>query len=240
MAEVTTPFQGGWSAFGNQAGLAEILRPEIGGSFQNRYLVSELSGTSGYLAIPVRAGTFAVSIYQFGKIPFRQDKFGLAYARKITLKLSLGLQFNYYRLFLSEDNRSAGTAGIELGVQYLCNEKLILGMHLLNPYQAGIRIYTGEYNYPSLIKFGLLNKLSDSFSLVSELENDFADKLRVKIGMEYCVLKNLSLRLGPLGNPWQLTAGIGFMVNQLTVDLASRYDRFLGSSPAVSFQYQLK
>lgn len=240
LAEIYTPLSDGWSVFGNQAGLAEIEHPEIGGSFQNRFLISELSSAAGYLAIPIQSNVFAVSVYQFGKVPFRQEKYGLAYARTVFSKLKVGFQFNYYRLFLSEDNRSAGTAGLELGLQYILNSKLVAGIHVLNPYQTGIKLYSGKFSYSSLIRLGILYQVSDSFILLSELENDFGNQLRVKAGMECRILQNLYLRLGASGKPWQLSAGFGFQLKKLTIDLASKYDQYLGSSPAVSFQYQLK
>jgi hypothetical protein len=240
LAEINSPLSDGWSVFGNQAGLAGVEHPEIGGSFQNRFLISELSSVAGYLAIPVNSNVFAVSVYQFGKVPFRREKYGLAYARTVFSKLKVGFQFNYYRLFLSEDNRSAGTAGLELGLQYILNSKVVAGLHVLNPYQTGIKLYSGKFSYSSLIQLGILYQVSDSFILLSDLENDFDNQLRIKVGLEYRVLQNLCLRLGSSGKPWQFTAGFGFKLKKLSIDLASKYDQYLGSSPAVSFQYQFQ
>lgn len=240
LAEIYAPLSDGWSVFGNQAGLAGIKHSEVGGSFQNRFLISELSSVAGYLLIPVQTNVFAVSVYQFGKVPFRQEKYGLAYARTVFAKLKVGFQFNYYRLFLSEDNRSTGTAGFELGLQYSLNRKLVAGIHVQNPYQTRIKLYSGIFSYPSIIRFGILYQVSDSFILLSELENDFNNQLRVKAGMEYRILQSLCLRLGTSGKPWQLTAGFGFQIKKLTIDLASKYDQYLGSSSAISFQYQFK
>jgi hypothetical protein len=238
LAEVSSPLSDCWSAFGNQAGLAGITKPEAGGSFQNRFLVSELSSSAGLLVLPVQSSVFAVSIYQFGKIPFRQEKFGLAYSRKLMPQLNFGVQFNYYRLFLSEDNRSAGVAGLELGIQYFFNQRLVAGMHVVNPFRTGIKLYSGNFNFASLINIGTLYQLSDSFSLMAELENNFEQRFRIKAAMEYRVLNKFFLRIGTSGKPMQLSAGIGFQVNKLTIDLASAYNQYLGNSPSVSFKYQ--
>lgn len=229
---------GCWSVFGNQAGLAGIGHPEIGGSFHNRFLVEELSSRSGWFVFPVQSSVFAFSLYQFGEIPFRQDKFGLSYARRIFPKLSFGLQFNYYRLFLSEDNRSASSSGLELGLQYLVTSRLVLGAHVLNPYQTSIKTYSGNFRYPSRLNVGAFCRLSDTFSLTSDLENDFNRHFRLKTGMEYTVLEKLWIRVGVSGKPYEFSAGIGFQVKKLTLDLASSYHQYLGNSPSVSFQYQ--
>lgn len=227
-----------WSVFGNQAGLAGIDRPIVGGSFQNRFLVNELSTRAGLFVLPVQSSVFAFSLSQFGQIPFRQEKYGLAYARQLSPQLNFGVQFNSYRLFLSEENRSVSSFGAELGVQYLFTERFVVGLHVMNPYQTGVKLSSGTFQYPSRIKFGSFYRLSELFSLTSELENDFDDHFILKTGIEYTILEKLFIRTGVSGKPYQLSAGIGFQVKKLTLDLATTYNQYLGSSPSVSFQYQ--
>ena len=237
LADASVGLTGCWSAFGNQSGLAGCNHPEIAGAFQNRYLVSELSTRIGLLVIPVQSTVVAFSLYQFGEVPFRQEKFGIAFARRIFPKLSFGLQFNYYRLFLAEANRSVGSAGLELGIQYLPGKKLNIGLHVLNPYQTSVKTYSEKYNYPSRINFGAGYHLSAAFLMVSEIEHDFAGHFRVKTGMEYSIMEKLYLRTGILTNPYQLSSGIGFHIKKLAVDLGDSFHSNLGNSPSVTFNY---
>jgi len=238
LSDATIGLSDCWSVFGNQAGLAGIDRIVIGGSFQNRFLVNELSTRAGLLVLPVQSSVFAFSLSQFGQIPFRQEKFGLAYARQISPKLNFGVQFNCYRLFLSEENRSVSSYGTELGVQYLFTESLVVGFHIVNPYRTRVKLNSGIFRYPSRIKIGSFYRLSGLFSLTSELENDFDDHFILKTGIEYTILEKLFVRTGVSGKPYQLSAGIGFQVKKLTLDLATTYSQYLGNSPSVSFQYQ--
>lgn len=238
LADASAGLLGCWSVYANQAGLAGINRPEIAGSFQNRFLVNELSTRTGIFVFPVQSSVFAVSLYQFGKIPFRQEKLGITYARRIFPQLNFGVQFNYYRLFLSEDNRSVGSTGLELGMQYLLTDQFIIGFHILNPYKTGIKTLSGNYQYPSRMNIGALYHLSDFFSIASELENDFDSHFIVKTGLEYIIMEKLFLRTGFSGKPYQLSAGFGFQVKKLTLDMATSYNQYLGNSPSVSFQYQ--
>jgi hypothetical protein len=240
MAEVSAPFGGGWSVFGNQAGLAGIEKPDAGISFRNQFLVRELSTRAGYFVLPAHSNVLAISLYQFGSVPFRQEKFGFAFARKVSPQISFGLQFNYYRVFLSEENRSAGVSGLELGLQYYLNRKLTMGLHLTNPYHTGIKLLSGKFEFSSALKFGILYNLSDSFCLVTELEKQFDQKMRIKAAMEYTVLQKLYLRLGTAGNPTAISGGIGFRLNNMTIDLATVFNQYLGNSPGVSIQYSFK
>ena len=239
LAGTSTVLSDCWSVFGNQAGLAGIHRIELGGSFQNRFLVKELSTRAGLLVVPIQSSVFAVSLYQFGQNPFKQEKLGLAYARQISKQLSFGMQFNYYRLFFSEENRTIGSAGLELGFQYLLTRKLLLGTHLVNPYKTIVKTSSGEHRYPSLVNAGVLYHISESISLMTEIENNWTSHLIVKTGMEYHILDRVHLRVGVSGKPYLLSAGFGFMVKKLTVDMATSYNQYLGNSPSVSFQIQL-
>jgi len=238
LSDASTGLSGSWSVFGNQAGLAGINQVVVGGSFQNRFLVNELSTRAGLLVLPVQSSVFAFSLSQFGQIPFRQEKFGLTYARQISPKLNFGMQFNCYRLFLSEENRSVSSFGTELGVQYLFTERFVVGFHVMNPYRTGVKLSSGMFRYPSRIKAGAFYRLSDLFSLTSELENDFDDHIVLKSGIEYSIFEKLFVRAGVSGKPYQLSGGIGFQVKAITLDLATSYNQYLGNSPSFSFQYQ--
>ena len=227
-----------WSVFGNQAGLATTHRLTIGGTFQSRFLIKELSSASGFFLLPVQSSVFAFSVYQFGKTTFRHEKFGLTFARSLNPRLHVGLQFNYYRFFMAEENQTIGTFGAELGFQYQLTNRLMLGFHSLNPYKISIKTFSGEYAYPSRYNIGAHYLLSESFGIVTEIEKDLSQPLFIKTGLEYAIGNKFFIRTGISGKPYQLSAGMGFAVSGLKIDMAVAYNQYLGNSPSVSFQYQ--
>ncbi len=240
LAESSTSLTGPWSVYGNQAGLAALRHVEVGGSFQNRFLVNELSSRSGLFAIPVQDNIFAVSYCQFGKIPFSQDKMGLAYARQLGNYLRFGLQFNRYGLYLAEENKSVFVHGLEVGIQYVLKPDVILGIHLTNPYQTRIKLSSETYRYESRINVGAFFQLSGDFGWALDFENRFDTPVIVKSGFEYEILKSLIVRAGVSGKPYSLSAGFGFRVGKAMVDFATSYNQYLGTSPCVSFRYQIR
>lgn len=227
-----------WSIFGNQAGLAQIDCLTIGGTFQNRFFVKELSSNSGLIVLPLHSSVFAFSVFQFGKTTYRHEKLGIAFAKSLNQRLHFGIQFNYYRFFLAEENKTIGSYGVELGFQYQLTDHLLLGIHALNPYQPRIETFSGEYTYPSRFNIGTYFKLSESFGFLTELQKDLSYPINMMTGLEYNVLEKLFIRTGISGRPYQLSAGMGFVVNKLKIDLAVAYNQYLGNSPSVSFQYQ--
>lgn len=227
-----------WSVFGNQAGLATTRRITVGGTFQSRFLIKELSSGSGLFILPVQSSVFAFSVYQFGKTSFRHEKFGFTFARSLNPRLHFGLQFNYYRFFMAEENQAIGTFGAELGFQYQLNNRLLLGFHSLNPYKISIKTFSGEYSYPSRFNIGAHYRLSESFGFVTEVEKELLHRLLIKTGLEYAISNKLFIRTGISGKPYQLSAGMGFAVSGFKIDMAVAYNQYLGNSPSVSFQYQ--
>jgi hypothetical protein len=238
LAGASVALSGGWSVYGNQAGLSAIDRIEIGGAYLNQFLVHELSVRTGYLAMPFQSSVFALSINQFGEFPYRHDQFGFAYARNLSEKLRIGIQFNYYRLLFPEENRLAGSSGLELGAQYLPGQRLVFGVHLINPYRVKIRTGNGYYRYASRINAGVLYHYSESLRLMSELESGFTNYIFMRSGLEYDIRNQVFLRCGVSRKPYHLCAGFGFHLDKLSVDLATSYHTYLGHSPSVSFQYR--
>lgn len=238
MAGASSGLSGSWAAFGNQAGLASVTRLELAGSFQNKFLVSELSSRTGLVVFPFHGNVFAASFSQFGRVPFQQEKMALAYARSIGPKLRFGLQFNRYGLYLAEENHTENTYGLEVGAQFMTTEKFMLGLHLINPYQTQIKLNSEIYRYESKIRIGGFYQVSDVFGWAMELENGFDDHLLLKSGFEYRILDRLFVRGGVAGKPYLLSAGFGFRVRNAAFDFATTYNQYLGNSPSVSIQYQ--
>lgn len=240
LADASSGLTGGWSVFGDQAGLTDVTAPEAAIAFQDRFLVPELSDRIGLVAFPIQSSVFAFSFYQFGEIPFRQEKLGLAYAASLSPAIKFGLQFNYYRFYLPEANRSPGSAGLELGAQYRPNSRLNIGLHVANPYQTSVKTYSEKYDDWSRINLGFQDYLSESCIWVAELENDFSRQFRVKTGLEYSIQEKLYLRIGVATNPYGLSSGIGFRVRKLNIDLGNSFHANLGNSPSVSLNYSFR
>ncbi len=238
LANASTAMSGCWSVSENQAGLASVQEAVLAGFFQNRFLVKELSTGTGIFVLPIQTSVFAVSFSQFGHVPFRHNKIGIAYARLLTSHIRLGFQFSRYSIYLAENNSSEISYGLEIGSQYVFSEKFTIGAHIVNPYQTKIRLASETYRYPSLISLGTYFRVSQEFSWVTAINHDLEKHLTLKTGFEYNIRDRLFIRTGICGNPYQLSAGFGFKVNKTSIDFATSYNQYLGNSPSVSIQYQ--
>jgi hypothetical protein len=228
-----------WSTFHNQAGLAGLESFSAGVFYESRFMVDELSHTAGSLVIPIKSGTFGISFSQFGKGTYKEHKIGLAFAKSLSKKISAAIQLDYLSERFPENERAAGFATFEAGIVYAATEELILGAHVFNPIQGGIKTPEGVQKMPAVLRIGGHYQFPKMVLLIFETEKNFENPLLFKSGLEFSPVKNLALRFGVSGKPVAYTAGIGFQTGKITTDIGFSYHGNLGITPSVSIRFAL-
>lgn len=207
------------SIFYNPAGLVNIERIGYVFSYANWLVGSKFySGAAGY---KTGFGTFGLSFVHFGIEEFEETlplqpegtgrmvnagdlALGLAYAREITDKLSLGGHVRYVEENLDLDTRR--TVAIDVATYYRTGFRdLTLGVALRNlgPDQAVSRVTRSE-SFPMPIDFNvtlaseILGNREGPFSMVVAFENGFTIDLgdRYRLGTEIWLMNILALRGG--------------------------------------------
>jgi hypothetical protein len=217
------------SLFSNQAGLAKLERATAIAFAEQRFLLNELQGLNAGVALPTNSGTFGLSLNYFGFDDYNEQRAGLAYARQLVDKLSIGAQMLVLNTQIAEYGNQANVT-FEIGLLAEVLPQLSLGVHLYSP--ARIEITTDEY-LPSVFKLGLSYLPSDKLSILAEVEKDIDYALRTKVGLEYNVLDQLSMRMGLATQPVNISFGLGYQLkNGLALDVASSYHEILGFTPS--------
>ncbi len=80
-----------WSTNNNQAGLGFIKQTQVSTSYENRFLIKELGLAAGTVVLPIKAGTFGLSINHFGYTNYNQTKYGLAFGKAFGENISAGI-----------------------------------------------------------------------------------------------------------------------------------------------------
>ncbi len=223
------------SLFGNQAGLTDLKNFGAMAAAEQRFLLSELNTLAAGFALPTSSGTFGLTFQTFGFDEFRQQKLGLAYARRLWKALSLGAQFDYFQTKIPEYG-SHGALTFELGIQAKISDELLLGVHFFNPAQAEL---VENERLASVFNFGLRYFPSEKANLVLELEKHLDFPVRLKGGVEYQAAKPLWLRAGFGTNPATFHFGVGLALkSNLKMDAASSFHQVLGLTPSFSAQWE--
>ncbi|MDX9882672.1 MAG: hypothetical protein RBS73_11455 [Prolixibacteraceae bacterium] len=240
LAGIATCLSGGWSVFGNQAGMIADTNLQSGISYSNYFLLKELGVKAAYVSLPAGNNVFALSFYRFGNGAYNENKLGLAYAKEIIPGFSVGFQFNYFFIRLPENEKSPGISVLEGGIQYRLSEKLQIGAHCFNPFQSGVNTENIRYKLPCLFRLGTGITVTEELSLFFEIEKDLKQELVLKAGAEYRMLEKFRLRAGIAGENNLLSLGVAYSFSKLTTDFSWQYNYRLGNVPSVAISYYIK
>lgn len=223
------------AVFSNAAGLATLDRASVTAFGEQRFLVEELGTYSFGVALPTNAGTFGLGVQHFGFEGYNEQRIGLAYARPLSEKLSIGGQFLALNTQIQEyGSRLALTFAV--GLQYQILPKLELATHINSP--ARVEEANGTF-LPTVLSVGARYTPSDNVAILLEAEKDIDYPVRTKIGIEYQVADPFYLRFGVATHPATVTLGIGYQIaDRLWFDVASGYHEILGFSPAAGIHYK--
>lgn len=234
MGNATVALQDANSLFVNQAGLAFLENFTALASAERRFMLSELNQVSAGAALPVGLGAFGLTLSSFGFDAFRQQKLGLAYARRLFENFSFGAQFDYFQTRIP-DHGSKGVLTFEAGMQGNLPGGVVLGIHVFNPVQVQ---FVENEPLPSVFRAGVAWTASEKATFAAELEKDIDFPIRVKAGVDYLAGKSVFLRLGFGTNPATFHFGLGYQLpSKIRVDAASGYHQVLGFSPAAAVSY---
>ncbi len=225
-----------WSAVHNQAGLVYAESVQAGVFYENRFGLKELSDKGIVASMPFRKSAFAISYRSFGYSGYSLSRAGLAYAMRLSDKLSAGIQLNYLTTRLGENYGTTSTLSGEAGFLYEMNEKLSLAAHLYNPNRAKLSDYNDE-RIPSRMRLGAGYRFSEKVIITGEVQKPSDNKATVRAGLEYLPVKNLSLRAGFASDPAQYAFGFGYRISGFQIDAATGYHLVLGFTPQISFTY---
>ncbi|MEI6435953.1 MAG: hypothetical protein WCP32_13985 [Bacteroidota bacterium] len=228
-----------WSLSNNEAGLAWLKTGAAGFSFENRFLLADITTEVVGIAIPLKVGTFGLSVNRYGNNLYNELKGGLVFARKFGARFGAGLQFNYQRFHLAGEYGNRKIISFQIGLIYQPDKRISVGVQIINPVPVKITENPAEY-LPASINLGLTWQLSDEFLATIEVGKELQNLPVFRAGAEYHFAKPLFVRIGISTNPMSFTFGFGIETGKLKFDFSSGYHQQLGFSPSASVVYTFK
>jgi hypothetical protein len=222
----------------NQAALAQVKDAGVGVYGERRFLLAENSVYGLALAIPTTKGNFGIQVNYAGFANFNEQKAGLAYARSLGSKVDIGVQFNYYG-YKVPAYTNASTINAEAGVIVHVTDKINAGVHVYNPVASKLG-KTGDEKLASAYKFGVGYDATDNFYFSTEIVKEENQPVNVTGGVQYHFKKQFFVRAGFRSDNSTGYSGIGFMVSNFRIDVASSFHPQLGISPGVLLMYNFK
>jgi hypothetical protein len=221
----------GWS---NPAALAYLERPCINLQAENPWYVSELTAAAFSFCLPVRAGTFALTLSRYGYEAFHESQAGLSFGKSLGRKVKAGVNLDYRRIKQYADYGNLYAIIPSFGIQVLPVSSLVLGLQVSNP--AGQSYYPhGHIKFPTLVKAGLAYQPDPDILFCFELRTESEWKPVYCGGIEYNFEKQFTFRLGLSSSRcMQYSLGIGYLGKHLKTDIAVSHHPVLGFSPVIT------
>lgn len=227
-----------WSAFSNQACLAHIEEINAGISWENRFLLKELSIQKLAVSYPLSFGTTAFSFAKFGFENYNENSIGLAFGRKFGDKFSAGIQLNYLWRFIAENYGSKGILLLEFGLLSEPVDGITIGLHLFNPVFSGFKDFK-KNSKSATYSLGVgLDRIPNLFAEL-EISGNIYYPVCVRFKLDYRILKNILLLAGVQTSPVGNFFGAGFISNNMRFDIGFCTHQVLGMSPRLCLSYGL-
>ncbi|MDO9374836.1 MAG: hypothetical protein Q7T76_10470 [Ferruginibacter sp.] len=220
-------------AFGftnNQAALAGLDELSFGVYGERKFMLAATSLYTGAVAIPSGQGNFGFNLKYSGFGNFSESQVGAAYAKRLSNKIDMGVQFNYCGYRVPGYLRSHA-ATVEIGAMVHLNAKLNVGLHVFNP--IGGNFSKAEEKLASAYKVGIGYDPSDQVFVAAEIFQQEGCPLAVNAGLQYQFEQQFFLRIGVATGSRSGYAGAGVCWKNLRLDVTVGYHAQLGISPGL-------
>ncbi|MDR1631503.1 MAG: hypothetical protein LBR97_01220 [Dysgonamonadaceae bacterium] len=214
----------------NPAYLAFKAQKELGASVYNRFRMKELNTMSIYALIPNRAidAGFLLSTYGYEDYRILQGQVNLA--KKLSSSFSIGTNLTCVNenSILEPGSKNYFSAGA--GFYYCINESFEVAfttenlLHTSNP-------------FPVICDLGINYRLLPDCFVLIETGYDFRKYLEVKIGIEYEIAGQFSVRAGFRNQPKTPSMGFAYTGTRWKTEVAFLLHPILGLSSAIGVVY---
>ncbi len=219
----------------NQAGLASMDGYGLIATAEQRFLLDELRTVSFGASYEKKDfGTVGLLVSSFGIAEYKEQKFALAYARKLLDQLSIGGQLDYLTTRI-QGYGSSNSITFEFGLQSKFNDEIMMGFHMFSPGQVS---QGTESNIPTRMNLGFAYIPSDKLIIGAEVEKIVDLDFAFRGGVSYAFAEQFILRAGVSTGETTFSFGLGYALqNALYFDGAFSQHETLGITPAASVKY---
>jgi len=225
-----------WSSFHNQALLPFNSGISFGVNYLNRFCIPELGNrTLGLTLVKERAGIGAFYNH-FGNKDFSRHSAGLGCGLRLSEKISLGVQADFYYVRTNSEYNNRGILTFESGMLIKPTDKVVIGLHVFNPLPNSIR----KSSLPSSLRVGAGIILNKGLFIGCEADMSTAGFLVLKTGFEFEAATRIIIRGGFSSENYSFSLGTGYVIKKLRIDVGFVSHQYLGISSSASLIFNLK
>lgn len=227
-----------YSAFKNPAALGSVSTTNLGISFQNRYLLKELSTKSLFFSSNYKLINFAFCTSYYGYALYNESLSGIVLSRNFNNTFNLGVQYNYYSVYYAAVNKRYGTFFPQVGLLVKLSSAFQFGFSTFNPLQQSIKSSYLEKRIPSIFSLGCDWKMSDNLNLMFQTDKNISSNYRLAGGFEYVIKDFLTVKTGAYHAEFLVpTLGFGCKMGKAVFHLNAELHPKLGLCTMAELNY---
>lgn len=222
----------------NTASLSLLKEPALGIQGVRPYLINELGQYRIMAALPTVRGHFGIRADMRGNGAYRENQLGMAYARDLGSKLSLGLQFSY-NSFRITGYGQASAPGVEAGIILHLTEQVHVGIQVRNPF-AGKWGPGKSERLPAVYTGGIGYSPSPFFYGSMEVEKEEDQPVGLSFSLQYKPVTRFLFRAGMGSRASSAWVAVGFQLSRCRIDICSAFHPQLGITPGIAVLFHFK
>jgi hypothetical protein len=196
-----------FALFDNPAGLAQIDHTEVGVFYSpSPFGMNELKNAYAACSLPLTFGTVAVGGMIYGFELYKETQLSLAGSYNYNESFYFGTTFNYKNISIKNYGVKS-TIIFDIGLLVKLTGDLHFGFSYHNITRASFSSETDEL--PVEIRTGLSYKIINNCTLSLAIEKDIRYEASPRFGIDYNIIKYLSIRSGFSKNPNLYSFGLG-------------------------------
>jgi len=207
-----------FALFNNPAGLAQINWREIGIYYSPApFGFTELA--NGFIAYnePFSFGSVSIGAMTYGFDLYKETKFITGFSYNYDDKIFFGAALNIHNVFIKNYGSDIAFYVNAGGLAWL-TDNLRIGFSLQNLNRATFG--EEEDQIPMIFNSGFSYDVLSNFRMNAAVEKDIRYSFSFKLGLEYDIIKYLSLRTGFSTEPSEYSTGIGINYSIFSLDYA--------------------
>jgi len=225
LANTSVTISDAYSVFNNIGALANVEKTTAFVGYRNLFGINELNTLAAGFVKPFKAGTLGVSFYRFGGELLSQQKASVGFSNKFGL-VSLGANISYLQYSIETLGKSSAFV-FEFGGLAEVTKQIKLGAYVFNLNQASLS-NGSQQELPITMKVGVSYLPIEDLAINAEVLKQVDNEERIRVGLNYDVIKNFSIRTGIETNPVKGSFGLGFRPGRFLLDYAFSNHSVLG------------
>ena len=230
-----------WQPFQNPAALACEKQFGLTLLYENRYITAELSNAAFSAAFPTKYINVGAQFSYFGYAEYNEMLAAVTFARTFGEIFHVGVECDYYAVYLSPTERYHSTATVQVGLQVQVLPTLTIGFNVFNPVFSKVKTKLTEKRLPAIFSLGTNYRIHDKVSWLVQIDKEVHSPMRWATGFEYAPFDVFDVRIGCYGSNYVVpTLGVGVGFGGFKFHLHCEYRNPLGVTMLGVLQYRFK